>query len=217
MHNPNVRWSDIKGLQEPKRLLREAVVYPVKYPQLFSGILAPWKGLLLYGPSGTGESQASAMPHPSERCDTSLEGEVLESEERRERCSPGLRSQPHGASLRSGLAPPRPCRLQSAPVGSFVLMFGDNQGAAVPPWGHSGAWRGSAPIHWIPYFLPHAPPPSSRASASVPAAPAAWRVGAGRGPGLRGGVRMRGQHQVSAACEGASAKCQSGCGRQLVK
>lgn len=55
MHNPNVRWTDIKGLQKPKRLLREAVVYPTKYPELFSGILAPWKGLLLYGPSGTGQ------------------------------------------------------------------------------------------------------------------------------------------------------------------
>ncbi|XP_034251151.1 katanin p60 ATPase-containing subunit A-like 2 [Thrips palmi] len=56
MHNPNVRWTDIKGLQEAKRLLREAVVYPTKYPELFSGILAPWKGLLLYGPSGTGKT-----------------------------------------------------------------------------------------------------------------------------------------------------------------
>ncbi|KAJ1529803.1 hypothetical protein ONE63_006548 [Megalurothrips usitatus] len=56
MHNPNVRWADIKGLQEPKRLLREAVVYPIKYPELFSGILTPWKGLLLYGPSGTGKT-----------------------------------------------------------------------------------------------------------------------------------------------------------------
>ena len=58
MHNPSVRWTDIKGLEEPKRLLREAVVYPIKYPELFRGILTPWKGLLLYGPSGTGEITA---------------------------------------------------------------------------------------------------------------------------------------------------------------
>ncbi|XP_046679481.1 katanin p60 ATPase-containing subunit A-like 2 [Homalodisca vitripennis] len=52
----NVRWEDIMGLDEAKRLLKEAVVYPTKYPELFTGILAPWKGLLLYGPPGTGKT-----------------------------------------------------------------------------------------------------------------------------------------------------------------
>jgi katanin p60 ATPase-containing subunit A1 len=51
----NVHWNDIMGLEEAKRLLREAVVYPIKYPELFSGVLAPWRGLLLYGPPGTGK------------------------------------------------------------------------------------------------------------------------------------------------------------------
>lgn len=44
------------GLDEAKRLLKEAVVYPIKYPELFSGILTPWKGLLLFGPPGTGKT-----------------------------------------------------------------------------------------------------------------------------------------------------------------
>ncbi|XP_067005160.2 katanin p60 ATPase-containing subunit A-like 2 [Anabrus simplex] len=56
MTNPNIKWSDIMGLEGAKRLLKEAVVYPIKYPSLFSGILAPWKGLLLYGPPGTGKT-----------------------------------------------------------------------------------------------------------------------------------------------------------------
>ncbi|XP_041728620.2 katanin p60 ATPase-containing subunit A-like 2 isoform X3 [Coregonus clupeaformis] len=56
LHNPAVRWDDIIGLQAAKRLVKEAVVYPVKYPQLFTGILSPWKGLLLYGPPGTGKT-----------------------------------------------------------------------------------------------------------------------------------------------------------------
>ncbi|XP_045156207.1 katanin p60 ATPase-containing subunit A-like 2 isoform X1 [Mercenaria mercenaria] len=54
--NPNVKWHDIIGLDEAKRLAKEAVVYPIKYPQLFKGILCPWKGLLLYGPPGTGKT-----------------------------------------------------------------------------------------------------------------------------------------------------------------
>ncbi|GAB5367742.1 hypothetical protein AAMO2058_001257200 [Amorphochlora amoebiformis] len=45
--NPNVRWTDIAGLKGPKQLLKEAVVMPLKYPQLFTGLLAPWKGVLL--------------------------------------------------------------------------------------------------------------------------------------------------------------------------
>ncbi|XP_033749769.1 katanin p60 ATPase-containing subunit A-like 2 isoform X4 [Pecten maximus] len=54
--DPNVKWDDIIGLDEAKRLSKEAVVYPIKYPQLFKGILSPWKGLLLYGPPGTGKT-----------------------------------------------------------------------------------------------------------------------------------------------------------------
>ena len=56
LDNPDVFWQDIVGLESAKRLVKEAVVYPIKYPQLFTGILSPWKGLLLYGPPGTGKT-----------------------------------------------------------------------------------------------------------------------------------------------------------------
>ncbi|XP_060092184.1 katanin p60 ATPase-containing subunit A-like 2 isoform X2 [Heteronotia binoei] len=56
LHNPNVKWGDIIGLDTAKQLVKEAVVYPIRYPQLFTGILSPWKGLLLYGPPGTGKT-----------------------------------------------------------------------------------------------------------------------------------------------------------------
>uniref|UniRef100_A0A673HL11 Katanin p60 ATPase-containing subunit A-like 2 n=1 Tax=Sinocyclocheilus rhinocerous TaxID=307959 RepID=A0A673HL11_9TELE len=58
LHNPNVVyvWDDIIGLEDAKRLVKEAVIYPIKYPHLFTGILSPWKGLLLYGPPGTGKT-----------------------------------------------------------------------------------------------------------------------------------------------------------------
>ncbi|RLN86557.1 hypothetical protein BBJ28_00001496 [Nothophytophthora sp. Chile5] len=54
--NPDVRWDDVIGLQETKRLLKEAVVMPLKYPQLFQGLLSPWTGILLYGPPGNGKT-----------------------------------------------------------------------------------------------------------------------------------------------------------------
>ncbi|KAI4372053.1 hypothetical protein MLD38_010337 [Melastoma candidum] len=54
--NPNVSWDSIKGLENAKHLLKEAVVMPIKYPKYFTGLLSPWKGILLFGPPGTGKT-----------------------------------------------------------------------------------------------------------------------------------------------------------------
>lgn len=53
---PSVRWEDVAGLHQAKDSLKEAVILPIKFPQLFTGKRKPWKGILLYGPSGTGKS-----------------------------------------------------------------------------------------------------------------------------------------------------------------
>lgn len=52
--NLNVHWDDVRGLRDCKTLLKEAIVYPIKYPSLFNGKLGSCKGVLLYGPPGTG-------------------------------------------------------------------------------------------------------------------------------------------------------------------
>lgn len=54
--SPDVQWESIKGLENAKRLLKEAVVMPIKYPKYFTGLLSPWKGILLFGPPGTGKT-----------------------------------------------------------------------------------------------------------------------------------------------------------------
>lgn len=54
--SPDVSWESIKGLENAKRLLKEAVVMPIKYPKYFTGLLSPWKGILLFGPPGTGKT-----------------------------------------------------------------------------------------------------------------------------------------------------------------
>jgi vacuolar protein-sorting-associated protein 4 len=49
---PNVRWSDVAGLEGAKESLKEAVILPIKFPQLFVGKRKPWRGILLYGVGG---------------------------------------------------------------------------------------------------------------------------------------------------------------------
>ncbi|KAJ1704532.1 hypothetical protein LUZ63_004311 [Rhynchospora breviuscula] len=55
-NTPGVRWDDVAGLSEAKRLLEEAVVLPLWMPEYFQGIRRPWKGVLMFGPPGTGKT-----------------------------------------------------------------------------------------------------------------------------------------------------------------
>jgi vacuolar protein-sorting-associated protein 4 len=56
VEKPNIKWEDVAGLHQAKSMLKEAVILPQKFPQLFVGERKPWTGILLYGPPGTGKS-----------------------------------------------------------------------------------------------------------------------------------------------------------------
>ena len=54
--NPGVQWEDIAGLKNAKDTITEIIIWPMLRPDLFKGIRRPAKGLLLFGPPGTGKT-----------------------------------------------------------------------------------------------------------------------------------------------------------------
>ncbi len=54
---PNVKWSDVAGLEKAKEKLKELVELPLLRPDLYRAAgIKPSKGILLYGPPGTGKT-----------------------------------------------------------------------------------------------------------------------------------------------------------------
>ena len=76
---PDVGWEDVGGLEEVKRLLIEAVEWPLRYGQLFqrAGARSP-KGILLHGSPGTGKTLlAKALARESEANFIAVKGPQL--------------------------------------------------------------------------------------------------------------------------------------------
>jgi transitional endoplasmic reticulum ATPase len=54
---PNITWEDVGGLADVKQELKEAVEWPLKFPEAFTTLgVKPPQGILLYGPPGTGKT-----------------------------------------------------------------------------------------------------------------------------------------------------------------
>jgi ATP-dependent 26S proteasome regulatory subunit/intein/homing endonuclease len=73
---PNVCWDDIGGLDSVKKELREAIEWPLKYPEMFKRMgIKPPRGIFLYGPPGTGKTLlAKAVANESEANFISVKG-----------------------------------------------------------------------------------------------------------------------------------------------
>ena len=79
VQRPNVKWTDIGGLQAVKDELKEAIEWPIKHADLFSEAdIIPPKGLLLFGAPGTGKTMiAKAVATNSEANFISIKGPEL--------------------------------------------------------------------------------------------------------------------------------------------
>ncbi len=76
---PDIHWNDVGGLEEVKEELREAVEWPLKFPDIFQKLTTkPPKGILLFGPPGTGKTMlAKAVANESECNFISIKGPEL--------------------------------------------------------------------------------------------------------------------------------------------
>jgi SpoVK/Ycf46/Vps4 family AAA+-type ATPase len=68
VETPNIKWDDVGGLDKVKQELKEAIEWPLKFPDSFKRMgIKPPRGLLLYGPPGTGKTLlAKAVAKESE-------------------------------------------------------------------------------------------------------------------------------------------------------
>ena len=76
---PNVSWDDVGGLDDAKQELKEAVEWPLKYPDKFEKFgIKPPKGTLLYGIPGTGKTLlAKAVANESDANFIAIKGPEL--------------------------------------------------------------------------------------------------------------------------------------------
>ena len=76
---PDIKWDDIGGLESAKTELKEAVEWPLKYPESFEKFgVRPPRGVLLHGSPGTGKTLlAQAVANESDANFISVKGPEL--------------------------------------------------------------------------------------------------------------------------------------------
>ena len=76
----DVSWNDIAGLEYAKKTIQEMIILPLIRPDIFKGMRIPPKGVLLFGPPGTGKTMiGKAIAHESKSTFFSVSSSTLTS------------------------------------------------------------------------------------------------------------------------------------------
>lgn len=64
----NVKWEDVAGLEHAKQAVIEAIIFPMKHPEIFTGLRNPPRGVLFFGPPGTGKTMIAQALANEAKC-----------------------------------------------------------------------------------------------------------------------------------------------------